>query len=122
MTKTFGVNANNDLYIGTDGNLVIDSGVKAIEESCQSAVQAQAGEMTLATNNGMPNFQAIWVGVPNVAQFQASLRKIISTIPGVVRILDLRTNIAKDVLAYQLVLLTTEGQIIVDGIINGSNI
>src|SRR5882757_3523850 len=122
MTKTFGVNENNDLYIGTDGNLIIDSGITAIEESCQSAVQAQAGEMTLAVNAGMPNFQAIWVGVPNVSQFQAALRKVISIIPGVIRILDLRTNVSKDILAYQLVLLTTEGQTIIDGIVNGSNI
>ena len=62
MVQTFGQNANGDVYIGSDGNLVILSGLPAVEAACATASLAQLGEEVLTTGNGLPNFQAVWVG------------------------------------------------------------
>src|SRR6185437_17135580 len=98
--KTFAVDKNNDFLIGPDGNFVILEGLDAIIQSCEQASKAQMGEMIFAVNQGMPNFQAIWNGSPNVAQFEAALRKTLLRVPGVLSIVDLTTTLKNNVLSY----------------------
>ncbi len=39
MTRSFGTNASNDLYLGPDGNLVVLSGIAAVEAACATATK-----------------------------------------------------------------------------------
>jgi hypothetical protein len=115
MTQTFGVNANNDIYIGTDGNLVIDRDIQAVLTACAQTVKTRLGEMVLAINDGLPYFETVWVGVPNIPQFEMALRRAILAVSGVNEILSLTTSQTGDVLSYTAVILTIFGQ----GTING---
>lgn len=115
MTQTLGTNANNDIYLGPTGNLVVDNGQKAVEDACQTAAQLQLGEAVLQTQLGMPNFQTIWVGVPNVAIWEAYLRRTFLSVNGVLAVTALVVTVADNVLAYTATIQSVYGEIFLNG-------
>lgn len=115
MPLTFAVNQNNDIYIGPDGNLVLISGINAILQACEQAAKTQLGEMVLETNQGIPNFQTVWVGTPNLQQWEAALRLALQNVPGVIGIKSIAFSTQNGVLSYNAVIETDEGI----GAING---
>ena len=100
MTQTFGTDSNNDLYIAENGNLAVLSGLPAVVGACQTASKAQLGEMVLANQLGIPNFQAVWVGAPNYGVFQAYLQRTLLSIPGVTEVKSLELRTQNNVLNY----------------------
>jgi hypothetical protein len=110
MAKTLAVNENNDIYIGSDGNLAFATGVTAVLQACQQTVQTLLGEMPLAVDQGLPNFQTLWDGNPNLLQYEAALRSAILAVTNVVDILNLQVDLINNVLSYTAVILTTYGQ------------
>jgi hypothetical protein len=100
---------DNDLYIGPDGNLAIVYDLQAVLQACEHAAKAQLGEMFLATDQGIPNFQLIWVGVPNLIQWQAALRSAWLNIPDVVDIVSLIGDQVGDILTYTAIIRTSFG-------------
>lgn len=116
MVKTFAVNESNDIYVGPDGNIVIATGLFAIEQACKTAVQAYLGEMIYSVNNGVPYFETVFsVGDPNLSQFEASLRRTILSVEGVTDITTLVITIEQSILSYQADIVTIYGA----GSING---
>ncbi len=109
MTITFSVDINNDLYIGTDGNLSISAGLQATLQACEQASKTKLGEMVLNTDQGLPFETALWNGNPNLAQFEAALRGAITNVPGVVRILEISIQVSENTLSYVVSILTTYG-------------
>lgn len=109
MTTTFGCNADNDIYIGLDTNLVILQGIPAISQACEHAAKARLGEMVLAVDNGIPYFETVWNGVPNLQQFQIALRKAFLQIADVSEIVSLTTGQVGNTLNYNAVIRTTTG-------------
>lgn len=110
MTQTLAVNKNNDLYIGRDGNLVIFFGLDAVLQACEHAVKAQLGEMVLATDQGIPNFQLIWNGTPNLIQWEAALRRAISQVSDVIEVVSLVATQDGNVLNYTATIRTIYGE------------
>lgn len=115
MTTTLGTNANNDIYLGPDGNLVVLTGLPAIIAACETAAKAQLGEMVLAINAGIPNFQTVWIGSPKLAIFENYLRRTLQAIEGVIEVKETTTSVVGDVLSYTATIETIFGQ----GQING---
>jgi hypothetical protein len=115
MPTTFAVDQNNDLFIGGNGNLAIATGLQAVLLTCEQAAKAQRGEMVLDVNRGMPNFQIIWNGSPNLIQFEAALRKTLKAVAGVVEVVSLDVAITDNVLSYNARISTIYGT----GVING---
>ena len=115
MTVTLSVNANNDLYLGSDGNIVLAVDITATLQACKQAVRTLLGEMVLATEQGLPYFQNLWGGVPNIQQFEAYIRQAILAVDGVQEIVSLTSEQQGDVFTYEAVILTVYGQ----GTING---
>lgn len=115
MTKVFKVDSNNDLVIAGDGNLAISTGLAATLQACEHAAKAQLSEMVLAVDQGVPNFQTIWNGSPNVTQFEAYLRRQLLAVVGVTDVVTLDTNVSNNVLSYTATISTIYGQ----GVING---
>lgn len=120
MTKTFSTNSKNDLYLGTDRNLVITTDILAVRDACANAAKTQLGEMYLYSNQGIPNFTAVWSGTPNLLQFEFALRKTILSVADVSEITNLTIVINKDVLNYTANILTIYGLISLSGIFNAS--
>ena len=109
MVTTFGTNDNNDIYIGGNGNLAVFSGLDAVMDACETASKAQLGEMVLATELGMPNFQTIWVGSPNYAIFQNYLRNTLLSVPGVLEVQSIELAVTDNILRYTAVIVTIFG-------------
>lgn len=115
MTTTFATDANNDLFLGVSGNIVVVSGLLAVEDACATATKAQLGEMVLSTELGMPNFQLIWVGTPNVALYETFLRNILEGIPGVMQVTGLTTIVQDNTLSYVANITTQFGETTING-------
>ena len=124
MTATFGVNANNDLYLDNQGNIAIVRNIEATLEACAHACKAILGEMVLATDQGIPYFQVVWVGTPNIPAFTNAIRQAILQVEGVVEIVSLIVSRAtapangrnsQNTLAYSAIIRTVYGT----GSING---
>lgn len=109
MTVSFSVDQNNDLFIGADGNLSVSSGLQAVLHAAQQAAQAQLGEMVFAVDQGIPNFQTVWNGAPNIAQFEAALRRTLLSVPGVKGVLALNVTVGDNRLNYQATIQTEFG-------------
>ena len=96
---TFGVNENNDLYTGPDGNFVILTGNDAIEQNCLQAMKGQFGEMVLSPSKGIPNLSDVWLSL-NQIKWEAAARLTLLGIDGVISLQSFVVNIANGALNY----------------------
>lgn len=115
MTKTLVTDTNNDLYRGADGNLVVADSLQAVLAACATASKAQLGEMILATGQGIPNFQTIWVGSPNYALFQSYLRNTLLGVDGVLEVKSITMTASNNVLNYTATIETKYGTAVLNG-------
>jgi hypothetical protein len=101
MTQTFGTTSTtNDLYLGPDGNLVVLSGIAAVEAACATATKAQRGEMVFATDTGIPNFLTLWVGTPEYGLWKAAILSTLQGVPGVVAVTSLNLAVDGNTVSY----------------------
>lgn len=115
MGRVLSVDSTNDIYIGPDGSLALSDGVQATLQAAQQAAQTQLGEMIYAVDQGLPNFDVVWNGAPNLSQFDAYLRRAILAVDGVTAINQLEVAKAANKLTYRAVIATIYGS----GVING---
>lgn len=115
MTLTLGLNSSNDIYLGADGNLVLLSGIEAVAGACKTIAQSQLGEMVLTITQGLPNFGAVWVGVPNLRLWQSYLRTSLQNVSGVIQINDLSLTMEDGILSYQAPIETEFGTTQING-------
>lgn len=113
--RAFSVNTNNDLTLAADGNLAVVEGLRAVLHTCAQVAKAQLNEMVLAVDEGMPNFQTVWVGAPNLRQFEAYLSARLQRVEGVTNVLSLEASAANGTLRYTAVIETIYGE----GVLNG---
>lgn len=107
--KTFATNQNNDLYLDASGNLVIIEGLEALMQTINERVTTMLGELVLQTDRGMPNFDTIWNGSPNIPQYNSVLQNAILSVDGVTDVVSI-TNIFRDnILYYRAVIQTIYG-------------
>ena len=106
---TFSVNSSNDLYLDPVGNLAFAYDLSAITQQCQQAAKTLLGEMIYNINQGIPYFQTLWVGVPNVQQYTAALRAAFLAVGGVLEVVSLITSQADNDFSYTAVIRTIYG-------------
>jgi hypothetical protein len=115
QTLSANVNSNipgvafNDLYLNADGNISLSFDLQAALQACAQAAQTLLGEMVFNVNQGIPYFQTVWVGVPNVQQFTAALRAAFLAVPNVVEVISLVTSQQNDSLTYSAIIRTSFG-------------
>lgn len=111
--------APNDIYLDSQGNISISRDVNAILEECAQVARVILGEMIFNTDLGVPYFQTVWVGVPNIPQFTNALRQSFLNVAGVIEVVSLFTEQGganpSDNLAYTAIIRTIYGT----GTING---
>ena len=120
-SATLGV-AFMDLYLTPDGNIAMAYDLQAVLQACAEAAQTILGEMVFNVNAGIPYFQTVWVGVPNVAQFTAALRtaflavgggglvvEVVSLVASQSNVLNPITNRLSNVLTYNAIIRTIYG-------------
>lgn len=113
--RVIAADSNNDLYIGPDGSLAMATGLEAVMQAAQQAAQTQLGEMMYAVDDGVPNFESIWNGAANVAQFEAYLRRTLLAVDHVAGISDLTITVGANKLSYTVTIETDYGP----GALNG---
>lgn len=119
MVKTLAINANNDLYLGPDGNIVVAVGIDAVAQACKTATQALLGEMIYSTDKGVPYFETLFqVGQPNLPQFEAGFRQAVLNVEGVVGINDLVINHIDDTVSFEMTITTIYGQTSLSNTVN----
>lgn len=116
MTQTLSVNANNDIYLNKDGNISISRDIDAVLQACQQAAQTILGEMVLQVDQGIPYFETVWSGIPNLQQWTSALRSAWLNVANVVQVESLVTSQQDDKLIYSAIIRTTFGA---GGITNG---
>jgi hypothetical protein len=99
----------NDLYLDGDNNISMSFDLQAALEACSQAAETLLGEMIFNTDQGIPYFQTVWVGVPNIQQFNAALRSAFLSVPNVVEVVSLITSQVEDELTYTAVIRTAFG-------------
>lgn len=109
MTRTFAVDSANDLTLGTDGNLAVIGALAAVTQVCAHAAKTILNEMVLAQGEGLPYFEAVWIGVPNIPVFEAAFRAAILAVEGVTDIVSVTFGRSGDVLSYAATISTVYG-------------
>lgn len=101
--------APNDLYLDSNGNIAMSFDINAALEACAEAAKTLLGEMVFNVNQGIPYFETVWVGVPNVQQFNAALRTAFLAVPNVVEVVSLITSQENNTLSYSAIIRTSFG-------------
>lgn len=109
MVQTVLTNANNDIYLDASGNLAMATGEAAVAQACENVSRASLGEEVFSINNGIPFFQAVFIGTPKIPIFETYLRQALLSVPGVVEITSLTTTISNNALSYTAVIETVFG-------------
>lgn len=107
MTQSFALDNRNDLTLAPDGRLKIATGLEAVLYACQNAVQTVRGECPLDVERGLPNFETVWGGSPNLAQFEAAARSALNAVPGVVTVQSFVATISNGTVSF-VALIETE--------------
>lgn len=106
--KSLATHQRNDLFIDADGSLAIARDIEAVKQDCQHAMQAQLGEMVLATDRGMPTMDVVWHNT-NLVQFEAYARQTLRAVGGVVDVIALDVAIVDGSLRYSTTIQTAFG-------------
>ena len=120
MTQTLASNVNNtlsgvmpnDIYLDSQGNVAISLDLQAVLEACAQAARTTLGEMIFNVDQGIPYFETVWVGVPNIPQYTAALRAAFLGVGGgglVVEVVSLVTSQIDNTLSYTAVIRTIYG-------------
>lgn len=115
--QTLSANVNNnipgvsfdDIYLNEQGNISISYDLQAVLEACAQAAQTVLGEIIFNANQGIPFFETIWEGVPNINQYTAALRLAFLNVPNVVEVVSLMTTQVNNEFQYTAVIRTTFG-------------
>lgn len=119
MTQTLQLSSpNNDLVLNSAGSLTMLTGIDAIAAACNTAALTQLGECVLNTAQGLPNFQAIWVGVPDFQIWQSYLENTLLNVSGVATVQSIVLRQDGNVLNYVAEINSIYGNTTVQGNIN----
>ena len=101
--------ASNDIYLDSFGNISLSTNLQAVLENCAQAARTLLGEIVFNINQGIPYFQVVWIGVPNILQFSAALRLAFLAVSGVSEVVTLDTQQVDNSLTYTAVIKTVYG-------------
>ena len=101
--------ADNDIYLDSVGNISLSTSIQAILENCAQAAKTRMGEEVLHTDQGIPYFTTIFIGVPNLEQAQAAFRAAWLAVAGVIEVISLVLTQEGHTLLYSAIIRTTEG-------------
>lgn len=107
--RTIHTGLNNDVYIAPSGQMAIATELTALMDVCEKTVQTMLGELILQGDTGIPNFQLIWNGAPNIAQAEAALRESLIGVDGVIDVPELSAFVENNVFRYSAIIQTIYG-------------
>jgi len=109
VTKKLAVDSNNDLYIDGTGSIAFVEGLDCVLQNCEHAMKTMLGECVLDIERGIPNFETIWLGSPNVPQYVLAARVALEAVADVDEVTAFDTAQVGDVLTYSATIVTVYG-------------
>lgn len=114
MSTIFKIDSNNGFKV--EGGMINRvSGAQAVAINCQHEVQTIRGEDPFRQNKGMPNFQTVWNGTPDVLQFEFFLRQTLLAVAEVERVSNFKAEVVENVLNYAIDIETPFGRETING-------
>ncbi|MHC5308193.1 hypothetical protein [Bartonella sp. LJL80] len=109
MTRSFAVDERNDLTIGADRKLQVIDDLSAVLNVCCHAAKGIRNEMIYAQGQGLPDFQAVWVGSANLTAWEVAYRARIKRIAQVTSLETLSTWRDGDTMRFAATIKTIYG-------------
>lgn len=106
---SFERDANNDLTLNSKNDISMVSRLNACLQSCESAVSTILGEKIYNQNEGIPAFDIIWNGVPNLAQARLAIINTIEKVDNVIEVSDFDFIATDNEFKYTATIKTTFG-------------
>ena len=110
MIKTLSTDSNNDLFVNPNGSIAVSNDIDAVLNICEHVAKTMRGELVLQGDVGMPYFEAVWSGVPNIPQAESALRRAWLGVDGVKGVDDLTVFVQDNVLYYNATIQTIYGE------------
>lgn len=111
MIQTFAVDSNNDLFLNNSGNIAIATGVQAVKQNCDHAMQTILNECVFDLPRGIPDFETVWNGRPNLAQYNLAAVLALQAVEGVTQVPEFSSDKTGDVLRYSAKIQTIYGDV-----------
>ena len=96
--RTLATNDARDIYLGTDGNLVMATGLAACVESCRRASFVNLGELPYAQTRGAP-FIDIMETV-DLSLYEFYIRQVLLTVPNVTAVASVEFTVAGETINW----------------------
>ncbi|APC12584.1 MULTISPECIES: hypothetical protein [Providencia] len=112
---TFDVNDNNDIYIGSSGDLAIANAEKATQNRCEHYAKAIRGEMLHKLNSGLPYWKTTFGRQVDVPLFESAFRSRMGELDDVTSVVSFSAVMADNTLNYTAVIQTIYGEITLNG-------
>ncbi|MGW9067003.1 hypothetical protein ACWGPO_23200 [Achromobacter animicus] len=112
---SFQTDDDNDFVTLPNGNLAMVRNRDAVAQEAKHFAATARAEMIHAYDEGIPFLREAFSKQPNLAQFEASLRRRLLNTPDVTAILSLVTQIEGEALKYTATLQTTYGTVTING-------
>ena len=107
---TLSTSTNNDLHLDSSNSIPKASGIYAVLKTCEYAIQTMYGELVLQGDSGVPNFDLIWNGNPNILQAENAIRETLLNVDGVDGVTSLNVFVENGVLKYNATIQTIYGE------------
>lgn len=113
--RTFLLDENNDLTLDKTGNLAMTSGIEATAQTSRNFAATRSGEMIHDMDLGVPFFMTSFDRFPNLAQFEAALRRRLIEIETVQAVTALDVQYTDGAVKYTATLQTSDGAVTING-------
>ena len=106
--RAFKRDSNNDFTL-SNKDIAMVNDLQSVMTNCESAVQTLLFEQLYNYENGLPNFELIWNGNPNLRQYEVALRSALLKVDGELKIISLNAKMENNILSYKAVIETQFG-------------
>ena len=113
--RTLAVDRDNDIFVGASGSLAMALDLQAVMQACAHALKGIAGEMAFNAGRGLPYFEAVWTGSPNLRVFEDAARQTLAGIEGVTGVPAFDCSVEGNILAYRATISTVYGHGLLTG-------
>jgi hypothetical protein len=117
--RILAVGQDNDIFVDASGRLAVNTGFAACVQTCEHVMQAVLGEMLFHQEAGLPYFETVWNGAPNLRIFDSAARKALLGVRGVLAVTSFSSAIEDNALKYRAEIRTEYGAATVNGGTNG---
>lgn len=113
--RTFLLDENSDLMLDKTGNLAMVEGIQATAQTSRNFAATRGGEMIHAADLGIPFFMTSFDRFPNLAQFEAALRRRLLEVETVQAVTGLDVRYEDGAVKYTAMLQTEDGDVTING-------